>query len=292
MKKNTASYRTKITNDLMHYIYNNIDSQINLDTLSEDFRLSKFHMHRIFKQEFNSNIYETIKSIRLQKAANLLITNKHSTISEISSICGYSSQTSFIRAFGARFSMSPKKWRQGGFMEYSNKIINNVPKELISNADYSKLSPIMKKMPSIVVYYIRHHGYDEEIKNCWQKLQTFVLSNDIQSYSQIAIYHDNPIITPLKDCNYVACLAIKNTNNLSNISLPLFELNAGVYAEFSAQGYNDDILKLVQWIYHEWLPASGYETTNKPPYLVYDENNFLNENGFFSLKYYIPIVLA
>lgn len=292
MKKGTALLRTKVTNDLMHYIYENIDSQINLDTLSQDFHLSKFHLHRIFKQEFDSNIYETIKSIRLQKASNLLITNKNSTISEISSICGYSSQTSFIRAFNARFGMSPKKWRKGGFIEYSNKIINEVPKELISNTDYSKLSPIIRKMPSVTVYYIRHHGYNEEIKKCWQKLQTFVLSNDIQSYSQIAIYHDNPIITPLRDCNYVACLSIEDTKKPSKINLPSFELNAGVYAEFSAKGYNDDILKLVQWIYHEWLPSSGYETTNKPSFVVYDENNFLNEDGFFSLKYYIPIILA
>ena len=248
-------------------------------------------MHRIFKQEFGLNIYETVKSIRLQKASNLLITNKKSTISEISSTCGYSSQTSFIRAFNARFGMSPNKWRKGGFIEYSNKIINEVQKNLFSNTDYSKLSPIIKKISPITVYYIRHHGYNEGIKSCWQRLQTFVLSNDIQSYSQIAIYHDNPIITPLKDCNYVACISIKDAKIPSKIDLPSFELIAGVYAEFSAKGYNDDILKLAQWIYHEWLPSSGYKTTNKPSFIIYDENNFLNEDGFFSLKYYIPIVL-
>ena len=276
----------------MHYIYENIDSQINLDTLSQDFQISKFHMHRIFKQEFDSNIYETIKSIRLQKAANLLITNKNSTISEISSICGYGSQTSFIRAFGARFSMSPKKWRKGGFMEYSNKILQELPKGLTSEIKYNKLSPLIKKMPAFQVYYIRHHGYDESIKQCWQQLQTLILTQDINRYTQIAIYHDNPIITPLKECNYVACISIDDALKYENIKLPSFELNAGVYAEFSAQGYNDDILKLIQQIYHEWLPSSGYETTNKPPFAIYEENNFLNEKGFFSLKYYVPIVLA
>ena len=39
---------------------------------------------------------ETIKSIRLQKASNLLLTNIHSTISQIANQCGYSSQTSFL----------------------------------------------------------------------------------------------------------------------------------------------------------------------------------------------------
>lgn len=292
MKKDIVRNRTKITNDLMHYIYENIDSEINLDRLSQDFHISKFHMHRIFKQEFDSNIYETIKSIRLQKASNLLITNKNSTISEISSICGYSSQTSFIRAFIARFGMSPKKWRKGGFIEYSNQILHELPKSLISNIKYNKLSPLIKKMPAVEVYYIRHHGYNEEIKNCWQKLQTFILSNDINDYTQIAIYHDNPIITPLQECNYVACLAINDKTKPYHITLPSFELHAGVYAEFSAQGYNDDILKLIQQIYHEWLPTSGFETTNKPPFAIYEENNFLNEKGFFSLKYYIPIIMV
>ena len=292
MKKEIAINRTKITNDLMHYIYDNIDSDINLDALSEDFHISKFHMHRIFKQEFGFNIYETIKSIRLQKASNLLITNKKSTISEISSVCGYGSQTSFIRAFSARFGMSPKRWRKGGFIEYSNKILSTLPDALRSDADYSTLSPVIKKLPAFEVYYIRHLGYDAGIKECWQKLQTFVLSSDIQSYSQIALYHDNPIITPLKECSYVACIRIEDKVKPPKINLPSFKIETGVYAEFSAKGHNDDILKLIQWVYHEWLPKSGFETTTKPSCVIYEENNFLNEDGFFSLKYYIPIVLA
>ncbi|MBU0633418.1 AraC family transcriptional regulator [bacterium] len=292
MKKNIALNRTKVTNDLMHYIYDNIDSQINLDILSADFHISKFHMHRIFKEEFGSNIYETVKSIRLQKASNLLITNKNSTISEISAMCGYGSQTSFIRAFIKRFEMSPKQWRKGGYLEYSNKILNALPDHFGSKTGYSDLEPLIKKMKPIKVYYIRHLGYDQSIKKCWQKLQTFIFHNDIQSYSQIALYHDNPIITPLKDCNYVACIGINDDIEPSQINLPSFEIHGGVYAEFSATGYGDDILKLTQWIYHEWLPSSGYETTTKHSYVVYDENNFLNEKGFFSLKYYIPIVLT
>lgn len=292
MKKDITHKRTKITNNLMHHIYDNIDSAINLDTLSQDFHISKFHMHRIFKQEFDSNIYETIQSIRLQKAANLLITNKNSTISEISSICGYGSQTSFIRAFGTRFGMSPKKWRQGAYIEYSNQILHDLPKGMTSDIEYGKLIPLIKKMPSFEVYYIRHHGYDESIRKCWQQLQALSLCHDIHDYKQIAIYHDNPIITPLKACNYVACISIDEKEESKDIKLPSFTLNTGVYAEFSAQGYHDDILKLIQQIYHEWLPSSGFETTNKPSYAIYEENNFLNEKGFFSLKYYIPIVLA
>ena len=99
MKKETLQKRTKIANDIMYYIYTHIETNIDIEELSIDLGISKFHMHRIFKEAFGKNIYESIKSIRLQKASNLLLTNKYSTISNIVNQCGYSSQSSFIKIF-------------------------------------------------------------------------------------------------------------------------------------------------------------------------------------------------
>ena len=109
MKRVTFEKRAKISNDVMNYIYKYIDTNINIDELCLELKISKFHLHRIFKEEFGKNIYESIKSIRLQKASNLLLTNKYSTISNIVSLCGYSSQSSFIKIFKERFDMSPKE---------------------------------------------------------------------------------------------------------------------------------------------------------------------------------------
>ena len=110
MKKETLQKRTKIANDIMYYIYTHIETNIDIEELSIDLGISKFHMHRIFKEAFGKNIYESIKSIRLQKASNLLLTNKYSTISNIVNQCGYSSQSSFIKIFKDRFEMTPKEW--------------------------------------------------------------------------------------------------------------------------------------------------------------------------------------
>jgi AraC family transcriptional regulator len=292
MKKDISAKRTQITNNLMHYIYYHIDSAINLDIISSDMGISKFHLHRIFKEEFKANIYETIKSIRLQKAANLLITNQNSTVSEISAACGYGTQTSFIRAFKERFGMTPTQWRKGGFITYSNTLLNGIDARLTHGMHDFKLTPVIKKITPFKMYYIRHRGYDTGIRECWQKLQTFVLSNDIQNFKQISIYHDNPIIVPLEKCNYIAGIETNDASVCDTRALPSFEMATGIYAEFYAEGYHDDILRLIQWVYHEWLPKSGYETTTAPSFVVYEENNFLNENGFFALRYYIPIILA
>ena len=287
MKKSTYEKRAKIANDVMNYVYKYIDTNINIDDLCIELNVSKFHLHRIFKDEFGKNIYESIKSIRLQKASNLLITNKYSTITDISKMTGYSSQTSFLRAFKQRFEMTPKDWKNGGYKEYSNKIVEKITNQ---NDNYSgfDITPSIVKMPEIKGYYIRHQGYDRSIKKTWQKLQTWIYTNDIKEYKQIALHHDNPIITPLEECQYIAIVSLEN-DELEDVTLPSLIIPKGIYAKFSLSGKYGDVIKLIQWVYHYWLIDSGYETTTNPSYTIYHKNHFLSDDEEFVLDYYLPI---
>lgn len=289
MKKSTYEKRAKIANDVMNYIYKYIDTNINIDELSFQLNISKFHLHRIFKEEFGKNIYESIKAIRLEKAANLLITNKYSTITDISKMTGYSSQTSFLRAFKERFLMTPKEWKNGGYKEYSNKIVEKISTNN-ETIDFSKIEPSIVKMPEIKGYYIRHKGYDRTIKKTWQKLQTWIYTNDIKEYKQMALHHDNPIITPLEECQYIAIVVLENEEEqLKDLSLPTLIVPKGIYAKFSLSGKYGDVIKLIQWVYHTWLIQSGYETTTNPSYTMYHKNHFLVEEDEFILDFYLPI---
>jgi AraC family transcriptional regulator len=291
MKKKTQLEHSQIANNMMYYIFKHIETPINMDELAQELGVSKFHLHRLFKKQMGSNIYESIKSIRLQKASNLLITNSSSTITEVANMCGYSSQTSFIRAFKERFAMTPKFWRKGGYKSYSNQILKSSTTASLSTADYSNLEPNIVKTKAQKAYYIRHKGYNKKIRQRWQKMMAWVYSNEIEEYEQIGIYHDNPIITPLDECFYISAIVIKEEKNLENTSLPHFEIPAGIYATFEVEGRYGDILKLIQWAYHEWLPQSGYETTTHPSYTVLHKNHFLEEDGEFRVCYYLPIRL-
>lgn len=287
MKKSTYEKRAKIANDVMNYVYKYIDTNINIDELCLELNVSKFHLHRIFKDEFGKKIYESIKSIRLQKASNLLITNKYSTITDISKMTGYSSQTSFLRAFKQRFNMTPKDWKNGGYKEYSNKIVEKITNQN-ENTNPFDITPIIVKMPEMKGYYIRHQGYDRSIKKTWQKLQTWIYTNDIKEYKQMALHHDNPIITPLEECQYIAIVSLEN-DELKDVTLPYLIIPKGIYAKFSLSGKYGDVIKLIQWVYHYWLIDSGYETTTNPSYTIYHKNHFLSDDEEFVLDYYLPI---
>lgn len=289
MRKETLQKRTKIANDIMYYIYTHIDTHIDIEELSADLAVSKFHMHRIFKEAFGKNIYQSIKSIRLQKASNLLLTNRYSTISDVANMCGYSSQSSFIKAFKERFDMTPKAWRSGGYKAYSSRILQQSEKAVQSTADFSGMEPTIVKMPAFESYYIRHRGYDPTIRQTWQKLQTWVLNNGITHYKQIALFHDNPTITPLNECQYIACIVADDAQEVKSDRLPKFKISDGIYAKFDLQGKHGDILKFIHWVYHEWLPQSEYETTTKPSYVLYRKNNFLSDDMTFDLSFFVSI---
>ena len=289
MKRDTLQRHTRIANDIMYYIYTHIETHIDIDELSRDLEVSRFHMHRIFKEAFGKNIYESIKSIRLQKAANLLLTNRHATISEVAALCGYSSHSSFIKAFRDRFGKSPRVWRTGGYRSYSQRILQQSTKAMASTADFSGMEPTVVKMPAMESYYIRHSGYDMTIRQTWQKLHTWTLNSSLAHYREIALFHDNPTVTPLDECQYIACIVAGEGEKVSSDRLPRFKISGGTYAKFDLCGSHGDLLKFIHWVYHDWLPGSGYETTTKPSYAIYRTNNFLSESGEFDLSFYVSI---
>ena len=289
MKKETLEKRTKISNDIMYYIYTHIETNIDIEELSIDLEISKFHMHRVFKEIFGRNIYESIKSIRLQKASNLLLTNRYSTISSIVNSCGYSSQSSFIKIFKDRFGMSPKEWKNGGYKEYSNEIIKQSKFAMKSKANFDNITPTIVKMKAIESYYIRNRGYNKNIEETWQKLQTWVLTNNIKQYKRAALFHDNPTITPLDECQYIACIIVDDDKNIKSDRIPKFKIAEGVYAKFDLKARNEDLLPFIQWVYHEWLPRSDYETTTKPSFAIYESVDFIKLDNEYDFSFYVSI---
>ncbi|MBK6303791.1 AraC family transcriptional regulator [Arcobacter cryaerophilus gv. occultus] len=289
MKKETLEKRTKIANDIMYYIYTHIETNIDIEELSIDLEISKFHMHRVFKEIFGRNIYESIKSIRLQKASNLLLTNRYSTISSIVNSCGYSSQSSFIKIFKDRFGMSPKEWKNGGYKEYSNEIIKQSKFAMKSKANFDNITPTIVKMKAIESYYIRNRGYNKNIEETWQKLQTWVLTNNIKQYKRAALFHDNPTITPLDECQYIACIIVDDDKNIKSDRIPKFKIAEGVYAKFDLKVKNEDLLPFIQWVYHEWLPRSDYETTTKPSFAIYESVDFIKLDNEYDFSFYVSI---
>ncbi len=86
------------------------DPNLNVETLSEEIGMSRGHFQRKLKAITGQNPNEYIRTIRLNKAADLLL-NKDISIKEIADITGFGSQSYFCTLFLKQFNISPKQYR-------------------------------------------------------------------------------------------------------------------------------------------------------------------------------------
>ncbi len=91
----------------------------------------------------------------------------------------------------------------------------------------------------------------------------------------------------------MACVVPRDEEvNLVNTNLPALEIQECLCVTFKIEGKHQDILNLIQWVYHEWLPNSGYETITIPSYMIFETNHFVKEDGVFKGILFLPLFFA
>lgn len=101
--------RLYLTIDFMH---DNYGEPLNLNNLSEIACLSKYHYLRTFKEVFGHTPLKYLKSIRLEKAKQLLRETRL-PVREIAWKLGFEEPNSFIRLFTSKIHCSPLDFRNG-----------------------------------------------------------------------------------------------------------------------------------------------------------------------------------
>ncbi|MEI6945595.1 two-component regulator propeller domain-containing protein [Paraflavisolibacter sp. H34] len=82
-----------------------------VEWLASQLFLSRTQLYRKIKALTNQTVHDFVTTIRLNKAAELLLAGQHS-VSEVAYLVGYSDGTSFGRVFQKQFGQTPKKYSQ------------------------------------------------------------------------------------------------------------------------------------------------------------------------------------
>ena len=93
------------------YIHDHFCDPLSLDELSRISSLSKFHYLRSFKEAFECTPQAYWRSLRLQKAEELLGSSNYS-VQEVALAVGFVEPNSFIKFFSSQRKISPGKYRQ------------------------------------------------------------------------------------------------------------------------------------------------------------------------------------
>jgi DNA-binding response OmpR family regulator len=84
---------------------------IDIEQLSRDVGMSRTQLYKKIKAISGQTVFELIYTIRLKKAAEILL-NENVSVSEVSSRVGFSNLSVFTRSFTRHFNINPSKYAQ------------------------------------------------------------------------------------------------------------------------------------------------------------------------------------
>lgn len=124
MKKLTLEHKSaapveNLTRKIITYIAQNFRNEITLDSLAKEFSVSKYYISHTFSDKIKISLPNYLSFIRAEYAASQI----RSTNDSITNICinsGFSSQSTFNRAFKRIYCMTPREYKEniGGLYKY------------------------------------------------------------------------------------------------------------------------------------------------------------------------------
>lgn len=288
-------------NRVIDYIEQNIHKELVLSNLAEIANFSKYHFHRIFLGITGETLYVFIQRIRLEKAASLLLTNQTLSITEISFETGFASSATFARAFKEKFKISASAWRSKYTNQNSNlsKMISNSDQSngnrgqetqkisfyidpvtnnqiwRIKKMDKSQVNVEIKELQEMTVAYVRHigpyQGNSDLFENMFTKLFKWAGARDLLKFPEtktMAVYHDNPGITDESKLRTSMCITISPDTDVDG-EIGKMNVEGGKHAVGHFELNADEYEQAWKLIYGDWLPQSGYQPDDKPPFEIY-----------------------
>lgn len=293
------------------YIATHLDQDLNLEKLASISAFSPFHFHRIFKSIAGETLYNFIQRLRLEKSCAMLSSNHDMRIIDIALSCGFSTPSSFSKAFKQHYNTTPSNWRNDTYRKKSNsgkQISNNgihesnigkepnPPITYINKDDLKILYERRKKMnvkievlPKYRIAYMRQIGpYGPGNFQLMEKLKKWAMARELLTDSSIILgmAHDDPEVTPPEKCRYDCCIVISDDYELDN-NINVNNLPGGKYAVYRVQHTSECIENAWNDLLTVWLPDSGYQIDDRQLFEKYSIDD--NKTGEIISEICIPV---
>jgi AraC family transcriptional regulator len=312
---NRREYIARI-NSVINYIQNHMDEDLSLKTLSSVAAFSPFHFHRIFKAIVGENLNEFVKRIRVEKSADFLINRDDLTITEIALICGFSSSSTFSRAFSGYFGVNARIFRKNKPNSKDCKIYRKNEQESWFPENYSNYRAVshqvplgginfavkIERLPELHVAFVRNMFgyskgiYSKDIVAAFIKTEMWLRKNNLDPKEslELGITYDNPDITASRKCRYDAAYTLPRSFIQGEGEVGIQDVSGGLYAVSSIQltdvkNAEEAIRELgqaVDQLYGQWLPDSGFKLANRPCLEVYHTKL---QGPLVRIDYFLPI---
>ncbi len=283
----------------MNFISKNIERDLTLEEIAEVAAFSVFHFHRIFKAVVGETVAGFTRRLRLELAANHLLSRQTEDITTIAFACGFSSSQNFAKAFRQHFDMTPSEYRKSKIGNILSNSGNETSLQVlynsnIGNPDDHKRSNVMnfevREMPEQNVAYIRKIGpyCKETCEPAFNELLQWAGPRNLLGPGKmLAIYWDNPEVTPPEKCRFDTCVIVPE-ETLPEGQINIQTICGGNYAVFHFEIATDNFQQAWEDAF-VGLCESGYECGDKPCLEIYHNHAGEHPEGKWIFDICIPL---
>ncbi len=241
------------------HIAANLDENLSVERLAEIAYFSPFHFHRIYREATGETLADTVRRLRLHRAA-VELTREDMPLERVAKRAGYGTLAAFSRAFAADYGVPPGAYRMRGTL-----LPPNPKKPHGMRANYRvAIAPF----EGALLAAIEHRGDYQTIGNSFAQVQIFFAANRLPLARSFGIYFDDPESIPERELRAEAGLA-------TNEKIPVHEtiretkIPAMLCASVLHKGPYAELEHAYRHLFRDWLPTSGYEAGDFPCFEEY-----------------------
>ncbi len=298
---NSAVYQEYISrvNSVQDYIGMNMDKPLSLRKLAGVAGFSEFHFHRIFSSIVNETLYKYINRLRLERAANLLLSNRKRIITEIALDCGFSESAVFSRSFKKHYGISAREYRLGYSRNHQpnskNRKDGNVSPGYNESYDDIQCRVDTLIIKEMTVVYMRYTGPYRNNTRAYEKLYSNLIRwagardlLDPENFKLFSVYHDNPEITEENRQRTSVCLAVPD-NTAVDGEVGKMIIPSGKYAVGRFEIHGSQFEAAWNSMYGRWLPSSGFQADDRVSFELYKNHPDEHPQKKSIVDIYLPI---
>ena len=240
------------------YIYAHLDDDLSLDRLADVSGFSPYHWHRIYRAVRGETAAQTVRRLRLERAATMLAQNAW-PLERIARRAGFTSTDAFSRAFQRAYDRTPGRFRSdraGG----PNGTGGSRRPAVIPDAESPTPYPVrVEERSEYRLAVAEHRGAYMDIGWAFAR----VVDRMGARKPRVAIYEDDPGIVPEAALRAAAGVVVGPEAEVPE-DLETRVVPAGRYAVMRYTGPYSSMHAAYLWLYGQWLPTSGHEPRNHP----------------------------
>lgn len=282
-------------NQVLEYIENNLTTDLPLEKLASIAAISKFHLHRLFKDITGEPLSEYIKRRRLSYAAFQLVETSKK-VEDIGFEINYKSIEAFTRAFKKQFMYPPAEYRK------RNMYCTNEMTPPFNLSNFTKQASNFKiiSFQGIKLLGFSHKGFQTAKRNSQDPgfaekhyhygktlyKHNYPIKNAI-SYAlhKTTLRRDDPKETFYREWEHFTGVPVINDRELPG--LEICTIPSGNYLHYNYKGIHLECNNYIGWLYEKHIPNLPYNV-NHDFNFTYEKAglkaDLLNEDGYLTYE--------